>query len=132
MFDNEIMVRSGTTHLTADESGSYVAYPKCVEPMELRVVVPTMAEASDTIDITVTWSADGSNPKEIEHMTQITYANVVTSKLTEFFMPMTMHRAYFKVDIDITDADTGSDFDAGHVHIGLVPAGRHTVRAGGS
>jgi hypothetical protein len=126
MFDNEMMVRSGTTHLTADESGSYVAYPKSKFPLELCVIVPTIGQATDTIDITITLSEDGTNAAEVITMPQITGTNVLTNKITAFYCALPQTRPYFKVDFNITDA-SGSDFDAGHVHAGLVPAGRHAT-----
>lgn len=128
MFDNELMLRSGAAHLTADEAIAYAAYPKCPYPLEVRVIVPEMAEAGDTIDITFTLSDDGAIDKEVIHMPQITKAGVTTSGITEYFLTLPMVRDYIKCDIDITDADAGGDFDAGHVQIGLVPAGRHLVR----
>ena len=128
MYDNEMLFRSGATDLTADEAGSYVAYPKCDVPMELRVAVPSMAEASDTIVVTITLSDDGTNAKEIITMPTITYANVITSGITEFFCPVPMTRAYIKVGFNITDADAGADFTAGAVVAGLVPAGRYKTR----
>ena len=131
MFDNEIMFRSGSTTLTADEAGTFVAYPKCPEPMELRVVVPSLVagQTADTIVVTVTLSEDGTNAAEVITMPTITYAQVVTNHITEFFFAVPMTRPYIKVGFDITDA-SGSDFTAGKVQAGLVPAGRYTVRTG--
>lgn len=127
MFDNEKMFYNKI--VTADEAGAYVAYPEVNFPLELRVVVPSLAESGDTIDITITLSDDGTNAKEVITMPQITYANVVTSKITEFFCPIPMHRAYIKVALNVTDADTGSDFTTTTaLQCGLVPAGRYSVR----
>jgi len=127
MFDNEIMFYDKV--VTADEAGAYVAYAEVGFPLELRVVVPSLAEAGDTIDITITLSDDGSTAKETITMPQITYAQVVTSKITEFFCPVPMHRGYIKVALNITDADTGGDFTTtSNLECGLVPAGRYDQR----
>ena len=124
-FDSAIMFRS-TGDLTADEAGSYVAVPEGGN-MRMRVVVPEMAEASDTIDITISFSDDGTNAIETMTMEQITKAKVDAGE-TEYFSTVFTTRSYIKVGINITDADAGGDFDAGVVQIGLVPAGRYLDR----
>ena len=124
-FDNALMFRS-SGDLTADEAGSFVAVPEGGD-MRLRVVVPEMAETNDTIDITVSFSDDGTNAIETMTMEQITKAKVDAGK-TEYFLPIRTHRSYIKVGINVTDADAGGDFDAGVVLIGLVPAGRYNNR----
>lgn len=127
MYDNEIMFYDKI--VTADEAGAFVAYPEVDHPLELRIVVPSLAETGDTIDVTITLSDDGTNAKEVITMPQITYAQVVTSKITEFYTVMPMHRGYIKVALNVTDADTGSDFTTTtKLRCGLVPAGRYNVR----
>jgi hypothetical protein len=121
-FDSELMFRT-TGDLTEDEAGTYVAVPEGGE-MRLRVVVPEMAEANDTIVVTVSLSDDGTNPLEVITMPTITKA-AVDAGAHDFFLPIKTRRAYIKVAFDITDADSGSDFDAGVVLAGLVPAGRY-------
>lgn len=123
-FDKEVMFRS-TGDLTADEAGSYVAVPEGGN-MRLRVVVPQMAETNDTIAVTISLSDDGTNASEVITMPTITKAQVDAGQ-TEFYSPIFTRRAYIKVALDITDADSGSDFNAGVVQIGLVPAGRYNV-----
>ena len=127
MYDNELMFYNAI--LTADQAGAFVAYPKADHPLVLRTVVPSLAEANDTIDITVTLSDDGVNAKEVITLPQITYAGVVTNKITEYLNTIPMTRNYIKVAVNVTDADTGSDFTtASAFQCGLVPAGRYTNR----
>jgi hypothetical protein len=128
MFDNEMLFRDGSTHMTAAMSGTYMKIPQGQFPLEMRLIVPILAETGDKIVATVTYSDDGTNAKEVVTLPDITYANVVTNKITEYGVPL-FGRLYAKLDLAITDADTGSDFDAGHVIAGVVPAGRYTKRA---
>lgn len=128
MFDNESMFRSGSTDLTASMSGSYVKIPQGLGPLELRMIVPTLAGSGDKIVATVTYSDDGTNAKEVVTLPDITYANVVTNKITEYAVPL-YGRLYAKLDLAATDADSGADFNAGKVAAGIVPAGRYNKRA---
>jgi len=128
MQDAELLLRDGSTDLTATMAGSYTQLPPFVNPMSLRLVVPTMAETGDKIVATVTYSDDGTNAKEVVTLPDITYANVLTNKITEYFVPL-FGRAYVKLTLTITDADAGADFNAGAVMAGIVPAGRYNKRS---
>jgi len=128
MQDAELLFRDGSTNLTATMAGSYIQLPPFVNPMSLRLVVPTMAETGDKIVATVTYSDDGTNAKEVVTLPDITYANVLTNKITEYFVPL-FGRAYVKLTLTITDADAGADFNAGAVMAGIVPAGRYNKRS---
>jgi hypothetical protein len=121
-YDKELMFRT-TGDLTADEAGTFVAVPEGGN-MTLRVVVPEMAEANDTIVVKIHLSDDGTNTDETITMKTITKAGVDAGK-HEYFSKVFTPRAYIKVEFDITDADAGTDFDAGVVLAGLVPAGRY-------
>jgi hypothetical protein len=129
MQDNEFLLRDGTANLTANLAGSYVAMPRLTQPMQWRIIVPSMAEAGDKLVVKFTYSDDGTNAKEIVTLPDITYANVLTNKITEYGTPVLPGSTKVKVDITITDADTGSDFNAGKVLIAMVPAGRHTKQS---
>ena len=128
MQDNELLIRDGSTDLTATMAGSYTKLPPFVNPLELRIVVPTLAETGDKIVVTVTYSDDGTNAKEVVTLPDITYANVLTNKITEYGLPL-FGRQYVKVTLTVTDADSGSDFNAGKVLVAVVPAGRYNKRA---
>jgi len=127
MFDNSEMFYNAI--LTANQAGSFVNVGHGFNPLVLRTVVPSLAETDDAIDIVVTLSDDGTNAKEVYTLPQITYAGVVTNKITEYLYTLPMHRKYIKVAVTVTDADTGTDFTTTTAfQCGLVPAGRHNVR----
>jgi hypothetical protein len=129
MQDAQLLLRDGSTNLTATLSGSYVLLPQPIVEAAFRIVVPDLAETGDKIVAKFTYSDDGTNAKEIVTLPDITYANVHTSKITEYYCPVLPGRNYVKVDLTITDADTGSDFNAGKVLVALVPGGRYNKRA---
>lgn len=129
MQDNELLLRDGTTDLTATMAGAYLHLGPFVPPLELRIVVPTMAEAGDYITPTVTYSDDGTNAKEVVTMPNILYADVLTNKITEYFLPL-FGREYVKLTLTVKDFDTGADFNAGLVMAGVVPAGRYNKNSG--
>lgn len=128
MQDNELLFRDGSTDLTATMAGSYTKLPPFNEELTLRIIVPTMAETGDKIVATITYSDDGSTAKEVVTLPDITYANVYTNKITEYFTPL-LGRQYVKVTLTITDADSGSDFNAGKVLVAVVPAGRYNKKS---
>lgn len=123
-----MLLRDGTANMTATLTGSYVATPR-VEDLEWRIIVPTFAETGDKLAIAFTYSDDGTNAKEVVTLPDITYANVVTNGKTEYYTPFLPGSAYVKVTATATDADSGSDFNAGKVLIALVPAGRYTKQS---
>lgn len=125
MQDNELLFRDGSEDLTETMAGTYLALPPFVHPMSCRIIVPTLAETGDKIVATLTYSDDGTNAKEVVTLPDITYANVVTNKITEYFVPL-FGRAYVKLTLTVTDADSGTDFNAGKVLAGIVPGGRYT------
>lgn len=131
MQDAQLLLRDGSTDMTATLTGSYVAIPPQINThMKIRIIVPTFAETGDKLSVVFTYSDDGTNAKEVVTLPDITYANVVTNKITEYITPLLSGANYIKVVATATDADTGSDFNAGKVLIAIVPAGRHDVLAG--
>lgn len=124
MQDNELLFRDGSTDMTATMAGSYLHLGPFVSPMTCRIVVPTFAETGDKIVATITYSDDGANAKEVTTLPDITYANVVTNKITEYFVPL-FGREYVKLTLTATDSDSGGDFNAGKVMAGVVPSGRY-------
>ena len=126
-FDSSLMLRAAAAgNLTADETGSYFnlgAPPK--DPLVVRVVVPAMAETNDTLIVKINLSANGSSAAVTISMPTITKANV-DAGLKEFYFTLPPSRyQYVSADMDITDADAGSDFNAGAVQVGITPSGRH-------
>jgi hypothetical protein len=123
-----MLFRDGTANLTADMATVYKDFGAPTDgKLEVRIVVPTLAEASDTIVPTLHLSADGSGAGERTFVGDtITYAQVVTNKQTQFFMsiPKSPYQ-YVGLALDVTDADDGGDFNAGYVLAGVVPAGQY-------
>jgi hypothetical protein len=132
-FDSELMLRAASAgNLTADETGTYknLGAP-IINPLVVRIVVPAMAEANDTIVVTINLSVDGVGVGDITIvLPTITKANVDLGVKEYFFtLPPTADTyQYVSADLNITDADVGGDFNAGAVQIGLVPAGRYNKR----
>lgn len=128
MFDSESLFRDGSTDLTADMATVYLDLGAPTTGKEvIRIVVPTMAEASDTIVPTVHLSADGSGAGERQIVGEtISYTTVITNGQTQYFIsvPKSPYQ-HVGLALDVTDADTGSDFNAGKVIAGIVPAGQY-------
>ena len=124
MQDNELIIRSAATDLTADMA---VAYKDLGSPsrgnLKVRIVVPEMAETDDTIVPTLHLSIDGSGAGEIQVVGEtITKAGVDGGRFQYFIDIPACEYDYVGVALDITDADTGTDFDAGGVEVAIVPA----------
>jgi len=128
MQDNELLFRDGSADMTATMAGSYLHLGPFVEELACRIIVPTFAETGDKIVATLTFSDDGTNAKEVLTLPDITYANVVTNKITEYSVPL-LGREYVKLTLTATDADSGSDFNAGKVLAAVVPVGRYNKLA---
>jgi hypothetical protein len=92
----------------------------------VRIVVPSMAEANDTIVPTVHISVDGSGNGEVTIVGETITKAAVDGGKHQFFisLPKSPYK-YVGLALNITDADTGTDFDAGVVLAGLVPAGQY-------
>lgn len=126
-FDAQLLLRDGSTDLTATLTGSYVAVPpQGGDDLVLHISVPALAETGDKIVAVLTTSNDGTNAVETITLADITKANVDAGK-TEYYCRVPANRAYVKITLTVTDSDSGSDFNAGKVLVGLVPAGRHQV-----
>lgn len=126
-FDAQLLLRDGSADMTATLTGTYVAIPPQADgDLALRISVPSLAETGDKIAPVVTFSNDGTNALETITMPDITKANVDLGK-TEYYCRILPNRAYVKITLTATDSDSGSDFNAGKVVVGIVPAGRHQV-----
>ena len=131
MFDNELMFRAAAAgNLTADMAVVYLdlgAAP--VHPLVVRLLVPALAEANDTIVPKIHLSVDGSGAGERLLTCETIIKTDVDGGKKEYFyaVPASKYR-YAGLELDVTDADAGGDFNAGVVLAGLVPAGRYTER----
>jgi len=129
MQDSQLTFRDGTADMTATLTGSYIQIPPSEADLSIRIVVPTLAETGDKLAVSFTYSDNGTDAKEIVTLPDITYAKVVTSKITEYFTPLLEAGRYVKVTATATDADSGTDFNAGKVLIAVVPAGRYNKKS---
>lgn len=128
MFDSQLMFRASSAgNLTADMA---VVYLNTGAPQngytEVRIVVPSMAETGDTIVPTLHLSVDGSGNGEVRVTGETITKAAVDGGRHQYFMsiPKSPYK-YVGLALDITDADTGGDFNAGVVQAGIVPAGEY-------
>ncbi len=113
-MDTNLKFRAASAgNLIADETGAYKEIGPMVNPMVLCVHVPT-ASASDTLDITMNFSDDGSTALEKLTMPQITAKGFFT-------MGFYSRRKYASVDPNVT----GVDVNFGAVEIYPAPAGAY-------
>ena len=131
MFDKELMFRAAAAgDLTADMA---VAYLNTGAPqnglLTVRIVVPSIAEANDTIVPILHLSVDGAGNGEVIITGEtITKAGVDAGNQQYFMAVPRSPYKYVGLELDITDADAGGDFNAGVVLAGLVPAGQYQDR----
>jgi hypothetical protein len=117
MRDALLVIRDGTSNLTADENLTFTVpriYHK--RPLAVHVLLPQdLAEASDTLKITAK-STTTKKKIEVTHTDLITQGTGTYPKT--FVLPLPPINAQdWTVNLDITDADAGTDFDAGAVQV---------------
>jgi len=127
MFDSELLFRDGTTDLTADMATVYLDLGAPTTGREVvKIVVPEMAAANDTIVPTVHLSVDGSGAGERQIVGEsFSYADWLDGKQQIFISLPKSPYQYVGLELDITNASTGDAFNAGHVLAGIVPAGEY-------
>jgi hypothetical protein len=116
-MDTNLVLRSGATDLTGDESLTAVHLGPMVKPMELMVLVPSITGGADTLDVEVEFNDDGSTQISNMNFKQITAAGL-------YHEPIFTHHDYALVKLNITDVG-GSGFSAGAVKVWLAPVGRY-------
>jgi len=121
-MDTNFELRDGSTDLTADETLTSVQVGPMLRPLWLHILVPEIAEANDTIDVELEFCDSAASTTEVYNMNmkQITAAGHFS---VPFFMAPTLE--YLQVKLNITDADSGSDFDAGAVKVWIDNANRY-------
>jgi hypothetical protein len=117
MRDTALVLRDGSTNLTADENLTFTV-PRIYHnrPLAVYVLLPQdLAEASDTLKITVK-STTTLKKIEVTHTDIITQGTGTYPKT--FILPLPPINAQaWTVNLDITDNDAGADFDAGAVQV---------------
>lgn len=113
-MDTNLVLRDGSTDLTADESLTAVNIGPMTRPMELNVLVPEVS-SGDTLDVEVEFNDDGSTEIANFNFKQISAAGL-------YHEPIFTHHDYILVKLNETD--NGSP-DFGAVKVWLAPASRY-------
>lgn len=113
-MDTNLVLRDGSTHLTADESLTAIVVGPMTRPMTLHVLVPEVS-SGDTLDVELEFNDDGSTQIDNMNMKQITAAG-------NYSIPFITNHKYLLVKLNETD-NGGPDF--GHVKVWLSPASRY-------
>jgi hypothetical protein len=116
-MDTNLVLRSGATDLTADESLTAIKVGPMVRPMELNVLVPSLTGGADVLDVEVEFNDDGATQIANFNFKQITAAGL-------YHEPIFTHHDYILVKLNVTDVG-GGGFSAGAVKVWLAPVGRY-------
>jgi hypothetical protein len=117
-MDTNLVLRDGTSNLTADETLTSVKIGPMVKPLWLHIVVPSIT-ATDTIDVELEFCDSGLPTTEVynQNMKQITAAG-------HYAVPFFTTEEYLQVKLNITDVG-GGGFDAGAVKVWIDNANRY-------
>jgi hypothetical protein len=113
-MDTNLVLRDGSSNLTADESLTALQIGPMVHPMELNVLVPAVS-SGDVLDVEVEFNDDGSTEIANFNFKQITAAGL-------YHEPIFTHHDYILVKLNETD-NGGPNF--GGVKVWLAPVGRY-------
>lgn len=117
MRDNALVLRDGTTDLTADENLTFTVpriYHK--RPLAVYVLFPQdLAEASDTVVVTASCTTSGQKIT-VSHTDTVVTGGETFPFLLILPLPPVNGQAW-NVNLNITDNDAGADFDAGAVQV---------------
>jgi hypothetical protein len=118
-MDTNLILRSGSSNLTADETLTSVRVGPMMRPMELMVLVPSITGGADTLDVELEFCATATPTTEISNMNmkQITAAGL-------YSIPFFTHHEYLQVKLNVTDVG-GSGFSAGAVKVWIAPVHRY-------
>ena len=117
-MDTNLVLRTGATDLTADETLTSVRVGPMLRPMELMVLVPSIT-ATDTLDVELEFCTAAATTTEVNNANfkQISAAGLHS-------MPFFTHLEYLQVKLNVTDVG-GSGFSAGAVKVWIAPAHRY-------
>ena len=120
-MDTNLVLRDGSTHLTADETLTTCEIGPMVRPLWLHVIVPAAGNAGAThkLDVELEFCAVGATTTEIYNMNmkQIIAAG-------HYAIPFYTLLEYVYVKLNITD-DGGADLDLAHVKVWIDPSNRY-------
>lgn len=114
-MDINLVLRDGTTDLTADETLTSVKVGPMTRPLWLHVLVPEVS-ASDTLDVELEFCAASASTTEVYNMNmkQISAAG-------HFAIPFYTLLEYLQVKLNVT----GSDVDLGATKVWIDTANRY-------
>lgn len=117
-MDTNLVLRDGTSNLTADETLTTTLVGPMMKPLWLHVIVPSIT-ATDTLDVELEFCATGATTTEIYNMNmkQITAAG-------HYAIPFYTLLEYLQVKLNITDVG-GGGFSAGAVKVWIDNANRY-------
>lgn len=124
-MDTNLVLRDGSTHLTADETLTAVTIGPMTRPIWLHVITEAASEANDKIDVELEFCTAAAPTTQVMNVNSPQMAVAVDSvhMAIPFIMPPGL--TSLQVKLDITDADGGGDFDAGHVKVWLDTTNRY-------
>lgn len=113
-MDANAVLRSGSSNLTADETLTDFPLEPMANPLYLHILVPQIA-ASDTI-VATAYFDDASN----NHLQTVTIPTITAAGIYHMSL-FCDHEdlSDLSVNLNITDADAGADFNAGAVKVWL-------------
>lgn len=123
-MDANLVLRDGTSDLTEDETLTSIEIgPVMNKPMFLHVLVPGGSEASDTLDVELEFCAASASTTQVYNMNMPQIDANATNQ--HYAIPFVTPLEYLQVKLSVTDADAGTDFDAGGVKVWLDLANRY-------
>lgn len=123
-MDTNMILRTGATDLTADETLTTHLVGPMNRPLWIHVVTEHACAASDKIDVEIELCAPAASTTQVANINcpqmDVSVAGVVMN--FPFFAPPALTYAYVK--LNITDA-SGSGFNAGAVKVWIDNSGRY-------
>ena len=122
-MDANLILRSGSTDLTADETLTSVRIGPMLRPMVLCVMTESASEASDTLDVELEFCDVSASTTQVYNMN--TPQMDVSAAGAIVRVPFITQLEYLQVKLNVTDADSGGDFNAGGVKFWIESAARY-------
>ena len=119
-MDTNLVLRDGTSNLTADETLTSVRVGPMNHKLVLMVLVPSIT-STDTLDVELEFCTEALPTTQVYNMNmpQITAAGL-------YSIPFYTDLEYLQVKLNITDVG-GSGFSSGATKVWLAPAGRYDM-----
>jgi len=117
-MDTNLLLRDGTSNLTADETLTSVMIGPMKQPMTLMVLVPSIT-STDTLDVELEFCTAAASTTQVSNMNmyQISAAGL-------YSIPFFTHHEYLQVKLNITDVG-GSGFSSGATKVWIAPLHRY-------